>query len=170
MIRQFLMDEGRRLLTGRVIRSLGRRGTVKSLTMIVFVWVLFVPQPAVAQDVIEVIIGERHRRNATFCTTRASRDALIRLWNQGLWAPLPQGCDLQTLDYIPLGVSQGTWVERPFVTRDGRTGIAPGQFLVAERLSGADQRSGGLIYTFYPPSVIRLVQRDGRPAPELRDP
>jgi hypothetical protein len=160
---------GCRQFAGRLPRSFGRPGTVKFLTAIVLVSLAFLPPPAVAQTPIEVIIGERHRRHATYCTTRSSRDALIHLWKQGLYEPLPSGCDLQTVDYIPLGVSQGTYTLRPFVAF-GRSGITHGQFLVAQLLSGAGQRPSGLIYMFYPPTVFHLVQRDGRPAPELRDP
>lgn len=122
-----------------------------------------------AQPVRELIVGQAYQRHSLFCRSPAARNAMIVLWQQGLEGPLPSGCALATIAFIPLGVSPRTSVLRP-VSRPELTGFAPGEFWVAEPLEPPDLRSAGRIYIFFPPTVIRLIHSDGRPAPSIADP
>jgi hypothetical protein len=149
------------------LRSLWMVHALTALAMTFLVCSLFAT--AAAQSGRELVVGQTYRRSSLYCSSPAARNALIVLWQGGLEGPLPLGCAIETIAFIPLGVSARTTSIRPF-TREGRPGVAPGEFIVAEALEPPDLRSADRIYVFIIPSVLRLVNRDGRPPQQLNDP
>jgi hypothetical protein len=101
----------------------------------------------------QIVIGQTYTARSLVCTSAPARDDLLRTYRQGLSGPMPNGCEIRQISFIPQARVSGSQA-----VRTTATGRAPGEFMSVQLLNENPNRG----FVFYYTDAVRLVTADGR--------